>query len=163
MSSAVQNLVNKLKAASCTVAAAESCSGGLIADAFARIPGASGVFWGSFVSYMNEAKQSMLGIPRGLIEKYGAVSAQTAQAMALGALEKSSATAALSVTGIAGPDGDGSGAPVGAVWISAAFRGKKPVTKYYLLAGSRAEIREEAARRALELLDECLDSYECRA
>ena len=95
------------------IAAAESCTAGLAADFIARIPGASNVFWGSFVTYTADAKFKMLGVSKELIEKYGAVSRPVALAMAEGALERSGASLAFSVTGLAGPDGDDSKTPVG--------------------------------------------------
>ncbi|MDR2257578.1 MAG: nicotinamide-nucleotide amidohydrolase family protein, partial [Treponema sp.] len=99
---AAENLVKKLYAASWTLVLAESCTAGLASDLIARIPGASRVLWGSFVCYTVEAKISMLGLNRDLIEKYGAVSRETACAMAEGALEKSGAPLAAAVTGLAG-------------------------------------------------------------
>ena len=139
------------------IAAAESCTAGLASDFITRIPGASGVFWGSFVTYTIDAKIKMLGVPEELITKYGAVSRQVASAMALGTLEKSGAFWAFSVTGLAGPGGDGR-VPVGTVWIGISGRDGDPPgsfrheSKMYFFSGERNEIREAAAAAVLEEL-----------
>jgi PncC family amidohydrolase len=144
----VQLLVDK----SMCLAAAESCTAGLIADAISRIPGASECFWGSFVCYTPQAKMQMLGIRKELLSEYGLVSAENARAMALAALKKSGADLAVSVTGIAGPGGDGSGTLPGTVWIGTAFRlnnGRAGAIKFHF-SGSRNSVRQQAARDALE-------------
>jgi PncC family amidohydrolase len=129
---------------------AESCTGGLAADLIARIPGASRVLWGSFVVYTPEAKAGMLGLDRGLLEKYGAVSRETACALAAGALEKSGVYLAAAVTGLAGPAGDGSAVPVGTVWIATAIRGGEAAAAVFHFQGSRNGVRISAAAAALE-------------
>ncbi|MDR0553898.1 MAG: nicotinamide-nucleotide amidohydrolase family protein [Treponema sp.] len=145
-------LVKKLTARSWTVVAAESCTAGLVADFLAGIPGASQILWGSFVCYTVEAKHVMLGIPMANLRRFGAVSRETALAMAQGALKRSGANLAVSVTGIAGPGGDGSLVPVGTVWIGCAQRGGEAEASVYHYAGSRAEVRETAAWEALCIL-----------
>jgi PncC family amidohydrolase len=146
-------LLEALAAASWTLAAAESCTAGLVADRLARIPGASRVFWGSFVAYAADAKERLLGVDPALIRRHGAVSRETALAMASGALERSGAHIAVSVTGLAGPDGDGSGQPVGTVWIGIARRGLPPEAVACRFAGDRNAVRSAAAGRAItELL-----------
>ena len=102
------------------IVTAESCTGGLIAGALTENAGSSRVFERGFVTYSNEAKQEMLGVPAALLETYGAVSAEVAEAMALGALEKSRAQLAVAVTGIAGPDGGTADKPVGLVHFAVA-------------------------------------------
>ncbi|MDR2182416.1 MAG: CinA family protein [Treponema sp.] len=134
------------------IAAAESCTAGLAADLLARTPGASAVFWGSFVCYTADAKKSMLGVDSEIIENYGLVSGECALAMARGALEKSGVDAAFSITGLAGPDGDGSAVPVGTVWIAAALKGKTAEAVKYHFNSPRNELRLKAARAALEQL-----------
>ena len=151
------SIIAKLKTASLFAAAAESCSAGLLADSFAQIPGASSVFWGSFVTYTNDAKEKMLGLPRSLLESAGAVSSAAARAMAEAALKKSGVDIAVSVTGLAGPDGDGSDNPVGTVWIAAAVCSGETSAQQFFLKGSRAEIRAKAVHHALVLLEECVD------
>jgi PncC family amidohydrolase len=132
---------------------AESCTAGMVSDLLARIPGASGVLWGSFVCYTAEAKISMLGLDSARLERYGLVSKETACDMALGALEKSGASIAAAVTGIAGPDGDGSAVPTGTVWAAAALRGKGiAAAREYHFTGSRNGIRLKASTAVLEIL-----------
>ncbi|AEF83530.1 CinA domain protein [Treponema primitia ZAS-2] len=145
-------LITALAAESLTLAAAESCTAGLVADRIARVPGASRVFWGSFVTYSIDAKVKLLGIERELIDRCGAVSRETACAMADGALEKSGAHVAVSVTGLAGPDGDGSGQPVGTVWIGFARQGfsAEALCRHY--DGDRSAIRNAAAGDAISIL-----------
>jgi PncC family amidohydrolase len=146
-------LIEALAAAAQTLAAAESCTAGLVADRLARIPGASRVFWGSFVTYMVDAKERLLGVDPELIRRHGAVSRETALAMASGALKKSGAHLAVSVTGLAGPNGDGSRQPVGTVWIGIARRGLPPEAVACSFAGDRNAIRSAAAHAAItELL-----------
>jgi len=142
------------------IALAESCTAGLAADFIARVPGASEVFWGSFVTYTPDAKAKMLGIPGTLLKKYGPVSKPIALAMAEGALEKSGAFWAFSVTGLAGPGGDKSEVPIGTVWIGIAGRDGKSQAKMFLFEGSRSEVREAAAAAALEELLERIHSSE---
>jgi PncC family amidohydrolase len=143
------SLIEALSAASLSLAAAESCTAGLVADLIAQVPGASRVFWGSFVTYSIDAKIKLLGIDPDLIRRHGAVSRETACAMASGALEKSGAHMAVSVTGLAGPDGDGSGQSIGTVWIGLVRRGApaEAVCRHY--DGDRNTIRNAAARDAL--------------
>ncbi len=105
------------------LATAESCTGGLIAAALTEVPGSSDVFERGFVTYSNQAKTEMLGVSNALIEKYGAVSAEVARAMAEGALRNSRASIAVSVTGVAGPGGGTAVKPVGLVHFGAARKG----------------------------------------
>jgi PncC family amidohydrolase len=146
-------LVRRLEGLGKMAVAAESCTAGLAADLIARIPGASRVFWGSFVTYSIDAKIRMLGIDGALIQKFGAVSREAALAMAAGALEKSGADYAVAVTGLAGPDGDGSGLPVGTVWIATAAAGGEGSASVFRFQGVRNEVRAAAAQKAItELL-----------
>jgi PncC family amidohydrolase len=149
-------LVKKLTALSKTVAAAESCTAGLVADLIAAVPGASGVFWGSFVSYTVDAKARMLGLDRAALEKYGPVSRETACAMAEAALEKSGVDLAVAVTGLAGPGGDGTLVPVGTVWIATAVRDGETRPRVFHYKDSRSGVRNAAALQAVEALLECL-------
>jgi PncC family amidohydrolase len=145
-------LIEGLAQASLTLAAAESCTSGLVADLLAEVPGASRVFWGSFVTYTLDAKKRMLAVDEALLRAHGAVSRETALAMAKGALEQSGADMALSVTGLAGPGGDGSPTPVGTVWIGTAVRGGAGEASEFHFTGTRNEIRSAAAREALNVL-----------
>jgi PncC family amidohydrolase len=149
-----RRLVEILNSRSQTVVAAESCTAGMVADMIARIPGASRVLWGSFVTYMVDAKVKILGLDPHAVEQFGPVSRETACAMARGALEKSGVDCAVAVTGLAGPDGDGTAVPVGTVWIATAGRDWIPQAHEFHFEGSRNGIREHAARKALEVLSE---------
>ncbi|MDR1178636.1 MAG: nicotinamide-nucleotide amidohydrolase family protein [Spirochaetaceae bacterium] len=145
-------LVALFRAQSLHLALAESCTGGLIAAGLAAIPGASEVLWGSFVTYTAGAKVTMLGIEPDFIARHGAVSEETALAMARGAKEKSGAEYGLSVTGLAGPGGDGSGLPVGTVWIGLALPGGGAEARRFQYTGERNDIRGAAASDAIDIL-----------
>jgi PncC family amidohydrolase len=134
-----------------TVAAAESCTGGLVAKAITDIPGSSGYFAGGVVSYSNEAKRRLLGVPVALLEAHGAVSAQVARAMALGARERFGTDLAVSVTGVAGPQGGSAAKPVGLTYVAVADAGGVEVRRF-TWSGDRASNREASALAALELL-----------
>ncbi|MDR0628106.1 MAG: nicotinamide-nucleotide amidohydrolase family protein [Treponema sp.] len=145
-------VISRLAAASQTIALAESCTAGLAADLLAQVPGASQVLWGSYVSYTEAAKIAMLGLDAGILRRYGAVSRETACAMALGALQRSPADIAAAVTGLAGPEGDGSPVPVGTVWIATAVRGMAVEAQVFQYAGSRQEVRSAAAGTVIKEL-----------
>ena len=136
------------------VATAESCTGGLVAGAITSVAGSSDWFERGFVTYSNDAKTEMLGVPAEAIAAHGAVSAEVACAMAEGALANSRASFAVSVTGIAGPGGGSAAKPVGTVWIAIAASGEKAVASLLLASGDRAAIRQASVARALELLIE---------
>lgn len=148
LAAALQELCLK---AELTVATAESCTGGLIAKAITDVPGSSGYFSGGVVSYSNEAKRRLLGVPVSLLEAHGAVSAQVARAMALGARERFGADLAVSVTGVAGPGGGSAAKPVGLTYVGVADAGGVEVRRF-MWSGDRAENRESSARAALEML-----------
>ena len=150
-----EELIHKLKESSLTLALAESCTAGLVSGLLAKTPGASQVLWGSFVCYTPEAKVSMLGIDREKIMTHGLVSRETAVRMADGALRTSGADIAASVTGLAGPDGDGSGLPVGTVWAAAAGRGDTKASEFHF-EGARNTVRLRAAIAVLELIENTL-------
>jgi PncC family amidohydrolase len=153
-SAAAESLIACLAKESQTLALAESCTAGLAADLLAHIPGASKVLWGSFVCYTPEAKVAMLGLDPGRLKMHGLVSAETARDMALGALVKSGAGMAAGVTGLAGPCGDGSGVPVGTVWIAAVRRpGEAAPAREFHFQGSRNDVRLQAAIAVLEVLE----------
>ena len=134
------------------IVTAESCTGGLIAAALTAIPGASAVVERGFVAYSNDAKIEVLGVPPDVLETHGAVSAETAEAMAIGALEFSRANVAVSVTGIAGPDGGTSSKPVGLVYFGLATREGVIFHVRRDFKGTRSDIREQAVTEALQLL-----------
>jgi nicotinamide-nucleotide amidase len=134
------------------LATAESCTGGLVAAALTAISGSSSVVERGFVTYSNQAKTEMLGVPEALIEAHGAVSAEVARAMAEGALTHSRADVSLSITGIAGPDGGTATKPVGTVHIAAAQTGAQVLHRPCLFEGDRDAVREQAAIAAMDLL-----------
>ena len=134
-----------------TLATAESCTGGLVGAALTRLPGSSAWYLGGIVAYSNSLKTRLLGVPAQILAARGAVSAETAQAMAEGARQKCRADFAVSLTGIAGPAGGTPGKPVGLVHMAvAAPRGT--ATFQHRFSGSRAKIREAATRAALRHL-----------
>jgi PncC family amidohydrolase len=116
------------------------------------------VLWGSFVTYTPDAKARMLGVDEGILKSRGAVSRETACAMSRGALEKSGADYAVSVTGLAGPGGDGSPVPVGTVWIALARRGAEPEPFVFTFQGERNDVRRQAAEAAVAELCNYIDS-----
>jgi len=145
-------VVAKLRELDLKIATAESCSGGLLAHRLTNVPGASEVFTHGFVAYSNAAKTSELRVPAQLIETHGAVSESVAVAMAGGALEKSGADYALSLTGIAGPGGGSEEKPVGLVFIALARRGKPALCKEYRFPRDRETFKQLATQTALDML-----------
>ena len=132
---------------------AESCTGGLIAGAVTAVPGASDVFDRGFVTYSNQSKTDLLGVPDALLVKHGAVSAPVAEAMAAGTLSTTvSATIGLAVTGIAGPGGGTPQKPVGLVYLALARRGRPPEAHRHVFPGDRESIRTAAVETALRLI-----------
>lgn len=148
-------LVVKAKSGRLRIATAESCTGGLVAAAITDVPGASEAFDRGFVTYSNAAKHDMLGVDERIIEAHGAVSGETARAMAQGALDHSVADLAVAITGVAGPGGGSAEKPVGLVHFACARRGEG-VTHVERRFGplSRREIRDTAVVQALDLLIE---------
>jgi len=134
------------------LATAESCTGGLVAAALTATAGSSDVFERGFVTYSNEAKSAMLGVPSALITSHGAVSEPVARAMAEGAIRHSRATLAVSVTGVAGPGGGSAEKPVGLVWIAAARERGAVISERHIFPGDRAAIRAASTEAALALL-----------
>lgn len=134
-----------------TLSAAESCTGGLLAACLTEVPGASQVFSGGVVSYTNGVKSSLLDVPGSLLDAEGAVSRPVAAAMAEGVRRRAGTHLALAVTGLAGPDGDDRGNPVGLVYIALAAPEGTQVHRL-LLTGTRQEIRQQSVRHLLELL-----------
>lgn len=164
ISDAARQVFNLLAERSFRLAAAESCTSGMISIAITDIPGASKVFWGSLVCYSNEAKARVLGVDEGLLKRSGAASEDAAIAMAEGVLATSGADFAVAATGVAGPDGDGTGLPVGTVRFAVARRGEGRATvvitasKFY--GGDRTAVRDEATEDALLLVAACIRESE---
>jgi nicotinamide-nucleotide amidase len=134
------------------LATAESCTGGMIAASLTEIAGSSDVVERGFVTYSNAAKSALLGVPPELIAAHGAVSAEVAEAMARGALDRAPVDLAVSVTGIAGPGGATAAKPVGLVYLAVARRGGACRTDRRVFGGDRAAVRRAAALHALEML-----------
>ena len=152
---AAKHLLDRCRAHGLRVATAESCTGGLVAGALTEIPGSSDVVERGFVVYSNAAKETMLGVPAATLKHYGAVSAQTAIAMAAGALRNSEADLTVSITGIAGPGGGSKQKPVGLVHFAAASRDGRSLHQRKLFGKiGRRRVRERSVFEALAMLEE---------
>jgi nicotinamide-nucleotide amidase len=149
-----RGVLARFDAAGLMLATAESCTGGLIAGALTEIAGSSSVVERGFVTYSNEAKTELLSVPAELIGRLGAVSAEVAEAMAVGAVGHSRADVAVAVTGIAGPGGETPGKPVGLVYFGIARRGGTVRHERHVFPGDRSAVRLAAVRAALALLAE---------
>lgn len=146
----IKEIATILKEKNWQLVAAESCTGGLLASYLTEIPGSSVWFERGFVTYSNLAKQEMLSVSKQVLNQYGAVSEPVAAAMAVGALQHSAGQVAVSITGIAGPDGGSVEKPVGTVcfgWITAGMNSAMTVRKQF--SGNRQEIRLAACQEAL--------------
>ena len=143
-----QSLVSFLLENGLKISCAESCTGGMLSSRLINVPGISEVYKEGFITYSNEAKQNLLGVKPETIDKYGAVSAETAAEMAKGLADVTKADVCISVTGNAGPDAS-EGKPVGLVFIGCCIKGKVSVTEERF-SGSRNRIRESATETALE-------------
>src|SRR5262245_63149415 len=137
------------------IATAESCTGGLVAATLTEIAGSSDVVERGFVTYSNAAKETMLGVPAATLERFGAVSRETAEAMATGALAHAPADLSVSITGIAGPTGGTATKPVGLVHFAAATRGGKLIHQERRYGDiGRSEVRRRSVLQALAMLRE---------
>ena len=146
-------LIDRCRAGGVTLASGESCTGGLIAAILTEVPGSSDVVERGFVTYSNQAKTDLLGVPKALIDGHGAVSEPVARAMAEGVLAASPTTVAIAVTGIAGPGGGTADKPIGLVHLAVARRGGRLVNDKQLFGDrSRREIRLLTVQRALALV-----------
>jgi nicotinamide-nucleotide amidase len=150
---AAQATLEACRAAQCLVVTAESCTGGLVAGALTAIAGSSDVVDRGFVTYSNAAKRDLLGVLDDTLKAHGAVSPQTAQAMAEGALSRSGVDIAVSITGIAGPGGGSEAKPVGLVEFACARSGRPTLLATHRFGGiGRAEIRRQSVLVALDLI-----------
>jgi nicotinamide-nucleotide amidase len=145
-------VVHSLRSTKATLSTAESCTGGLLASRITNVPGASAVYLEGFVTYSNDSKVSLLGVPMELIREHGAVSEPVVRAMAEGALRKSGSTYALATTGIAGPDGGTLQKPVGTVWF--AMAGSEMPTESWMetIPTDRVTFKQTATQSALDRL-----------
>ena len=153
MRKAASAVLDLCRARRLKIATAESCTGGLVAGALTEIAGSSDVFDRGFVTYSNAAKQQVLGVSADILREHGAVSRETAEAMARGALGKSSADLVVAITGIAGPGGGAPGKPVGLVHFATAAR-SGTLTHHEARFGDigRAQVREKSVLQALAML-----------
>ena len=146
-------VIDSAMAAGLMVTTAESCTGGMVAAALTDIAGASAVLDRSVVTYSNAAKSDLLGVPPSILAAHGAVSAQTAAAMADGALRAApDAGLAIAITGIAGPGGGTAEKPVGLVWFGLAIRDADTLTTQHVFTGDRAAVRRQATATALAIM-----------
>ena len=150
-----QSVVELLQEKKMKVTTAESCTGGLLCGKIVNVPGASDVLEEAHITYSNEAKEKILGVPHEILECYGAVSEQTAKAMAEGACKATKADASIAVTGIAGPGGGTPVKPVGLVYIGCTVKGKTTVERF-CFTGNRAKNREYAVAKGLTMLRQAL-------
>lgn len=155
MESLEEELVKQLTKRHASITTAESCTGGLVSGRIVNAAGASEVFHQSYVTYSNEAKTQLLGVRKETLERVGAVSEETAAQMAVGAARAASAQVALSVTGIAGPDGGTPEKPVGLVYIGCYCFGETVVERH-VFTGNRQEVRTASVEAALILAKKCL-------
>lgn len=140
----------RLKQSGRMLACAESCTGGLVSKVITDISGSSEWYDRGFITYTNQAKQDMLGVPAETLAEHGAVSEHTARAMAAGAIRHSQAAMTLAITGIAGPGGGSLDKPVGTVWFAWARRDSQVETDKQQFLGDRDAVRRQAAAHALQ-------------
>jgi len=138
-----------------TLSTAESCTGGMIGASITSIPGASQWFRGGIIAYDNSVKMSLLNVPRSILDSNGAVSTQTAKAMAFGACLKLETECAIAVTGIAGPDGGTEEKPVGLVYIGVCYLETVEIFKH-IFSGNRDDVREQTVHMGIRHLAELL-------
>lgn len=152
-----QEVIAALKADGLTIATAESCTGGLIAGALTAVPGSSAAVYGGYVTYANEAKIAMVGVPYGLLKQFGAVSKEVAVAMADGAMAAAGTHVAVAVTGIAGPDGGTAEKPVGLVHFAVATEAEtRQLKKTFDPSWPRDRIRQASVIEALKLVKKAI-------
>ena len=147
-----KEVLGAAKAQKKRIVTAESCTGGLLGACLTALPGSSDVVDCGFITYSNESKSRLLGVPRDAIADLGAVSDVVASAMAEGALAQTTADMAVSITGIAGTGGGTKEKPVGLVYMALAHVGRDALVKRYVFAGTRSDVRRAAVGAAMELL-----------
>ncbi|MEA4892776.1 MAG: nicotinamide-nucleotide amidohydrolase family protein [Peptococcaceae bacterium] len=150
MGQALETLASVLLQKGETLAVAESCTGGLLAGYITGLAGSSQFFKGGVVSYTDEVKERVLEVPARVLEQFGAVSSPVARAMAEGAARVCGSDFGISITGLSGPDTDGSQNPIGLVYLGASYHGKSTV-KSYIFKGDRQQIRGAAVKSAMEM------------
>ncbi len=153
-----QEVVKLLQKSKLKITFAESCTGGLLAARLVNVSGASEVFKSSVVTYSNKSKRKLLGVNKCTLKVFGAVSAQTAMEMAVGAMSRLSADVSVSITGIAGPGGGTEKKPVGLVYIACNVLGNVTVKECHF-RGERLDVRMASVEEALKLLHSCLEAH----
>jgi nicotinamide-nucleotide amidase len=156
ISALAQQLGDCLKHRGMTLATAESCTGGWIAKAITDLPGSSDWFEGSVVCYSNALKHGLLGVADETLEVFGAVSGETVKAMVEGIFDTTAADVAVSVSGIAGPDGGSDAKPVGTVWLCWGKRGEDSFAHEFHFEGNREAVRLQSVEEALHSVMDCL-------
>ncbi|MDO4433842.1 MAG: nicotinamide-nucleotide amidohydrolase family protein [Alysiella sp.] len=151
----LEYIAAELTARKQTVTCAESCTGGLLCAELTALPGSSAFFERGFITYGNDAKKQLVNVNDSTLRHYGAVSEETVREMALGALIASKCDYAISISGIAGPDGGSEDKPVGTIWFGFATK-QRIWAKKYCFSGSRSEIRGQAVQYALAILEHYL-------
>lgn len=151
-----KGLIGALRAKGLRMSAAESCTGGLIGYTVTSLPGASDVFLGSAVTYSNESKERILGVPHDILEMHGAVSEETARSMAMGSIAAYGSDVSVAVTGIAGPGGATETKPVGLVFI-AVSDGSRCIVSKFIFDGDRQSVRQQTADEAIRMLEDMLE------
>lgn len=155
----VERLADVMQCNGETLATAESCTGGGLAHVVTSVPGSSRWFERGFITYSDESKRELLDVPAPTLEQFGAVSEQTASAMAEGALRRSHADVSAAITGIAGPEGGTPDKPVGTVCFGWSRRGDQTRSATVLFAGDRQQVREQAVLMALQGLLDLVESH----
>lgn len=150
-----EKLVELLLREQMTITTAESCTGGLLAGTLINVSGISAVYEEGYVTYANKSKQKLLGVKTETLDKYGAVSSQTAREMAEGAAKEAGADVSIAVTGIAGPDGGTAEKPVGLVYIGCYVKGVTEIIECHF-RGDRYQVRSQTVERAMELALDCV-------
>ena len=158
MKELAERVGRKLEAGKQMLVTAESCTGGWVAQVVTAVAGSSAWFERGFVTYSNDAKHELLGVPFEVLEKHGAVSEQTALEMARGALARSKGTISLAITGVAGPTGGSPDKPVGTVCFGWARRGGEPLTQMRVFQGDRDAVRRQSVVHSLEKVLDLLDA-----
>ncbi len=163
LAAAAQRLLDVCRRKNLTIATAESCTAGLVAGTLTEIPGTSSILDRGYVTYSNEAKHQMLGVPSATLEKHGAVSRETAEAMARGVLGNSRVQLAVSITGIAGPDGGSADKPVGLVHFAVATHGGALVHAEKRFGNiGRSLVRKQSVLQAFQMLHDLADREPAR-
>ncbi len=156
MSQIITHVAERLMSQQSMLTVAESCTGGWLAKRCTDLPGSSAWFDRGFVTYSNQAKHDMLGVSEETLQKYGAVSQQTVEAMAAGALNHSLAEWSIAISGVAGPDGGTEVNPVGSVWFAWMKTDQPVITSKQLFSGDRTSVRKQSVEFALEKLSKLL-------